>query len=111
MEKQRVIQEYVPGKQVTLSHLIAHPNGELCSQLGLEEEGAIGVLTLTPSEAAIIAADVATKASQVKIGFLDRFTGSLVIIGQVAAVEAALRQVNSFLEEYLGFYPARITRS
>ncbi len=24
-EKERVIQEYVPGKQVTMVHLIAHP--------------------------------------------------------------------------------------
>ena len=26
MEKQRTIQEYVPGKQVTLAHLIANPD-------------------------------------------------------------------------------------
>lgn len=25
MEKERIIQEFVPGKQVTLAHLIAHP--------------------------------------------------------------------------------------
>ena len=24
-ERDRIIQEYVPGKQVTLAHLIAHP--------------------------------------------------------------------------------------
>lgn len=28
--KERIIQEYVPGKQVTLAHLIAHPGAELC---------------------------------------------------------------------------------
>lgn len=27
--KERVIQEYVPGKQITLAHLIANPNKEL----------------------------------------------------------------------------------
>lgn len=29
MNKERIIQEFVPGKQVTLAHLIAHPGEEL----------------------------------------------------------------------------------
>ncbi|HHV79512.1 MAG TPA: BMC domain-containing protein [Firmicutes bacterium] len=110
-EKQRVIQEYVPGKQVTLLHLIAHPDPTLSAKLGLEQSGAIGIMTITPGEGAIIAGDVATKAAAVQIGFLDRFTGSLVVTGDVAAVEAALRQVNSVLSEVLGFTPAPLTRS
>lgn len=110
-EKQRVIQEYVPGKQVTLLHLIAHPDATLSGKLGLERSGAIGIMTITPGEGAIIAGDVATKAAAVQIGFLDRFTGSLVVTGDVAAVEAALRQVNSVLSEVLGFTPAPLTRS
>lgn len=59
-EKNRVIQEYVPGKQVTLAHLIAHPNKELCKKVGLNSEitKAIGILTLTPGETAIIAGDM-----------------------------------------------------
>lgn len=28
-EKQRVVQEYVPGKQITLAHLIANPRPDL----------------------------------------------------------------------------------
>ncbi len=31
MDKERIIQEFVPGKQVTLAHLIAHPGEELVS--------------------------------------------------------------------------------
>lgn len=111
MEKERTIHEYVPGKQVTLAHLIAHPDPDLCRLLGLEEAGAIGVLTITPSEAAIIAGDVGTKAAQVRIGFMDRFTGSLVLVGQVSAVESALRHINGFLQSTLGFFPAELTRS
>lgn len=38
MEKQRTIQEYVPGKQVTLAHLIANPDKDMCVKLGLDEE-------------------------------------------------------------------------
>lgn len=110
-EKPRVIQEYVPGKQVTLAHLIAHPKQELCEKLGIVSCQAVGILTITPCEAAIIAADVATKTAAVEIGFLDRFTGSLVITGSVSAVETALGQVTILLSERLAFTGARLTTS
>lgn len=111
LDKQRVIQEYVPGKQITLAHLVANPNTDLSQKLGITTGGAIGIMTITPSEAAIIAADVATKSANITIGFLDRFTGSLVITGAVSEVEAALKKVNIFLETTLGFYSTKITRS
>lgn len=110
-EKQRIIQEFVPGKQVTLAHLIASPVVDIYHRLGLEEEGAIGIVTLTPGETAIIAADVATKAAPVQIGFLDRFTGALVITGDVSGVEAALSEINNTLERLLGFTPCKITKT
>lgn len=111
--KQRVIQEYVPGKQVTLAHLIAHPVEDLYKKLGIagEHGEAIGILTITPSEAAIIAADVATKAAAVAIAFVDRFSGSLVITGDVESVEASLGAVLGLLCDTLGFSSAPITRS
>lgn len=110
-EKQRVIQEYVPGKQVTMAHIIPNPQGDLHERLGLESKGAIGIMTITPSEAAIIAADAATKAGNVEIGFVDRFTGSLVVTGDVADVEAAIRAAVATLVNILGFTSADVTRS
>ena len=110
--KQRIIQEFVPGKQDTLAHVIAHPVEELYGKLGLfETGGAIGIFTITPSEGAMIAADVASKAANVTIGYVDRFNGSLLITGDVAAVEAAMRDVMSVLCDLMGFTPARITRT
>ena len=83
--KQRIIQEFVPGKQVTLAHVIANPVPSLYEKMGLiDARGAIGIFTITPSEGAIIAADVATKAADVSIGFVDRFNGTLIICGDVA---------------------------
>lgn len=110
-DKPRVVQEYVPGKQVTLAHLIAHPKKALCEKLGVQASGAIGILTITPCEAAIIAADAASKAAAVEIGFMDRFTGSVVLTGTVSAVEAALQQVVIVLRDGLGFTGAHVTRS
>lgn len=111
-EKQRLIQEFVPGKQVTLAHVIANPVDALYGKLGLlDAEGAIGILTITPSEAAMIAADVASKAADVQIGFVDRFNGSLVFTGDVSAVEAALRDVLKTLCDMMGFASAPITKT
>ncbi|EPY2286018.1 BMC domain-containing protein [Clostridium sporogenes] len=108
---QRVIQESVPGKQITIAHVIASPMPDIYDRLGIDEKGAIGILTLSPFETAIIAADIATKASDVEIGFLDRFTGSVVISGDVQSVETALSAVNDTLKDMLGFTTAPITRT
>ena len=110
-EKQRFIQEFVPGKQVTLSHLIANPDPEMFEKLGIQQAGALGILTLTPSETVIIAGDLATKAAHVSLGFLDRFTGSLVIVGSVSEVDMAMQEINRFLSDELGYTPSRITKS
>lgn len=111
--KQRIIQEYVPGKQVTLAHIIANPNEDIYKKLGLivDKKDAIGILTITPSEASIIAADVATKASGVSLGFIDRFSGSLVINGDISSVESALNEVLDVLGNILNFSATKITRT
>lgn len=108
---QRVIEESVPGKQVTIAHIIASPMPDIYERLGIDNKGAIGILTISPFEASIIAADIATKTSDVEIGFLDRFTGSVVIAGDVEAVEEALIAVNSTLKALMGFVIAPITRT
>lgn len=111
--KQRIIQEYVPGKQVTLAHIIANPNEDIYKKLGLvgEHRDAIGIMTITPSEASIIAADVATKASGVALGFIDRFSGSVVITGDISSVESALDEAVDVLGNLLNFSSTTITRT
>ena len=108
---ERIIQESVPGKQVTIAHVIASPMPDIYDRLGLEPQEAIGILTISPYEAAIIAADVATKAADVGIGFLDRFTGSVVVSGDVQSVETALEAVCATLQRTLGFTVVDVTRS
>lgn len=110
--KERIIQEFVPGRQITLAHVIANPVDDLYAKLGIiNVDGAIGIFTITPSEGAIIVADVATKASDVKIGFVDRFNGSLVIYGDVAAVNAAMISVMRVLCDEMKFTSTEITNS
>lgn len=111
--KQRIIQEFVPGKQVTIAHIIANPKPELFRKMGLDEKkrGAIGILTITPGEGTIIAADIATKAAGIELGFVDRFSGALLITGDVSGVESAMKAVMEGLDKILGFFPAQITRT
>ncbi len=109
--KERIIQEFVPGKQVTLAHLIAHPSEDLARKIGVPDAEAIGIMTLTPGETAMIAGDVASKAANIQIGFLDRFSGALVISGSVGAVEESLNQTIDVLHRVLGYTICQITRT
>ena len=84
---------------------------DIYERLGIDDKGAIGILTLSPYETAIIAADIATKTADVEIGFLDRFTGSVVISGDVQSVETALKAVTETLCNLLDFTTVPITRT
>ena len=115
-DKMRIIQEIVPGKQVTLVHIIANPDEVLYQKLGLDlvvdyKRSAIGIVTVTPSEAAIIAADVAMKTSGIEIGFVDRVSGTLIVTGTVSEVEAATQSITSYLSEKLKFTVCEVSRT
>ncbi len=116
MEKQRIIQELVPGKQVTLAHIIANPDEILYKKLGLDpgveySRSAIGILTFTPAETAIIAGDIAIKSSGAQLGFVDRFSGTVILTGTYSEVEASLVAVTSYVSETLGFTVCQITKT
>lgn len=114
--RMRIIQEYVPGCQVTLAHIIASPDQVLYEKLGLDprldyEKAAIGITTVTPSETAIIMADIAMKASGINLGFVDRFSGSLIFTGTVSEVQAGLEAQLSYLKDKLGYTVCDITKT
>ncbi len=115
-EKQRIIQEIVPGKQITLAHIISRPDAILYRKLGLDPTcdyggAAIGVVTMSPAEYAIIAADLALKNSGSELGFVDRFSGTLVITGRIDDVESAFAAVTDYAEKKLGFTVCEITKT
>ena len=115
-EKQRIVQELVPGRQITLAHIIANPDDTLYYKLGLDpnvemERSAIGVLTVSPAETAIIMADIAIKAADIELGFVDRFSGSLIITGTVSAVESSVNSILEYVKNRLGYDVCEITRT
>jgi ethanolamine utilization protein EutS len=115
-DKQRISQELVPGKQITLAHIIASPDEILYKKLGLDpaveySKAAIGILTLSPAETAIIAGDISIKASGAQLGFVDRFSGTVILTGTYSEVEASLVAVTEYAEQVLGFTVCRITKT
>lgn len=115
-ENMRIVQELVPGKQVTLCHIIANPDDVLYTKLGLDPKtdytrSAIGVLTITPAESAVIAADIAIKSSGADVGFVDRFTGTLIVSGTVSSVETAFVAIRAYVIEKLGYTCCELTRT
>lgn len=115
-QKTRIIQELVPGKQVTLAHIIAGPDKIIYQKLGLDpaidyRQAAIGILSMTPSEISVIAGDIALKTANVELGFIDRFSGTLIFTGLVGDVEAAIQSILTYLENVLGFTICQITKT
>ena len=111
-EREKVRQESVPGKQLTLAHVIAGPHNSLYTGLEMTNRyESVGIIRVTPSMTAIIAADVAAKVGGAEIAIMDRFSGSVVILGNVAAVEAGLQGVAEVLGGQLGFDVEELTRS
>ena len=115
-DKLRIVQELVPGKQITLAHIISGPDAVLYQKLGLNPDldysrSAIGILTVSPAETAVIAADIAIKTANVELGFVDRFSGTLIVTGLVADVEAAIRAVVRYVHDVLDFTVCEVTRT
>ena len=115
-DKMRIIQELVPCKQITIAHIIANPDKILYKKLGLDPtvdyaKSAIGIVTMSPAETAIIAGDIAIKASGAELGFVDRFSGTLIVTGTVSEVEASLNALTEYCEKMLGFNVCQITKT
>ncbi len=115
-DKMRIVQELVPGKQITIAHVIANPDDILYRKLGLDpaveySRTAIGIVTMSPAETAIIAGDIAIKSSGAELGFVDRFSGTLIVTGTVSDVEASLIALVDYCRDVLGFSVCPITKT
>lgn len=115
-EKLRIVQELVPGKQITIAHVIANPDSILYEKLGLNpaidySHSAIGIVCMSPAETAIIAGDIAIKASNAELGFVDRFSGTLILTGTVSEVKSSLEAILKYAREVLKFVTCSLTQT
>ena len=116
----RITRVRVPGKEVSFAHIVTPNDASVYRNLGLHigvHEGedhtgeTIGLIRFTPWEAVVPAADIAIKAADISIGFMDRFCGSLIITGGLSQVETAVREVVRFFGEELGFDTPEVHKS
>ena len=111
----RIVQETVAGKEITFAHVIGGPAPIIYQKLGLNPSvdygtSAIGIMNLTPQESAVIAADIAVKSGDVYLGFADRFTGTVIITGELADVTTALTEIVNYFRDVLGYVVCNITK-
>lgn len=116
----RMTRVRVPGKEVCMAHIISRSDPCIYQNLALHigvHEGedhtgeSIGLIRFTPWEAVVAAADVAVKSANVEIGFMDRFCGTLILLGDLASVQTAVEEVVRFFHEKLGFRTCEVHRS
>lgn len=119
-KKLRMTRVRVPGKEVCMAHVIRVADSSVYQNLALHigvHEGedhtgeSIGLIRFTPWEAVVAAADVAVKSADVEIGFMDRFCGTLILLGSLTSVQTAVEEVVRFFDEKLGFRTCEIHRS
>ena len=114
-EQLRIVQESVCGKEITLAHVIGGPLPIVYRKLGLNPEidygtSAIGVMNITPPESSVIASDIAVKSGNVYLGFADRFSGTLIITGEIAEVTTAIEEIVNYFQNTLGYVVCPITK-
>ena len=103
------------GKEITFAHVMGGPAPIIYQKLGLNphldyRSSAIGVMNMTPPESAVIASDIAVKSGNVYLGFADRFTGTLIITGEISDVTSALTEVVDYFRDSLGYVVCDITK-
>lgn len=109
----RVTHSSVPGREITLAHIIGTSSEPIYHNLGLdigfhmgEDPGksSIGILRISPAEACVICADIATKMGDVDLGFMDRFSGALIITGPRADVQEAIYENVRYFRDELHYH-------
>lgn len=115
VEHIRIVQETVAGKEITFAHVMGGPAPIIYQKLGLNPQvdyrsSAIGIMNMTPSESAVIASDIAVKSGNVYLGFADRFTGTMIITGEISDVMSAMTEVVDYFRDTLGYVVCKITK-
>ena len=66
--------------------------------------------TVAGKEITLIASDIAIKSGNVYLGFADRFTGTLIITGDISDVRSALNEVVRYYHDVLGYVTCPVTQ-
>ena len=94
VEHIRIVQETVAGKEITFAHVMGGPAPVIYQKLGLNPQ-----------------VDYRSSAiGNVYLGFADRFTGTLIITGEISDVMSAMTEVVDYFRDTLGYVVCKITK-
>ena len=114
----RITRVTIPGKEITLAHIIGVSQYPVYKNMALDiglHQGedptgkALGILHMCPWESVVIGADIAVKMGDVEIGFMDRFCGSLILLGAREDIKSAVYEIVRYFGEDLGYPVCEIT--
>ena len=114
----RITSVTVPGKEITLAHIIGVSEYPVYKNMALDigfHEGddptgkALGILHMCPWESVVIGGDMAVKMGNVDIGFMDRFCGSLILTGEREDIKSAVYEIVRYFGDDLGYPVCKVT--
>jgi ethanolamine utilization protein EutS len=114
----RIVRVTVPGKEITLAHIIGVSEYPVYKNMALDigfHEGydptgkALGILHMCPWESTLIGADIAVKMGDIDIGFMDRFCGSLILLGEREDIKSAVYEIVRYFRDDLGYPACKVT--
>ncbi|MCR5526040.1 MAG: BMC domain-containing protein [Lachnospiraceae bacterium] len=114
----RLIRVRVNGREMSMAHVIRVSREEVYTNLALNigvhagevhNKEAIGIIDVTPWESVVIAADMALKYGDVDIGFMDRFSGTVIFTGRYSDVQSAVYGIHDYFKYTLNFTCCEVT--
>jgi len=106
----KMISEEVSGKHINLCYIIDNPDDRVTQKLAIDVSP-LAIISVSPGETAIVIADYLSKSAVLEIIFIDRYLGTVLVIGETGALEAACSSILKMLHGELAFEEAKITRS
>lgn len=113
-EQIRIVQETVAGKEITFAHVMGG-GADRISETWSESTGRLSFFCYRNYEydaAGICCHRIRyrSKSGNIYLGFADRFTGTLIITGEISDVMSALTEVVTFFRDSLGYVVCDITK-
>ncbi|HWQ43981.1 MAG TPA: hypothetical protein VN456_18395 [Desulfosporosinus sp.] len=106
-----MICEEVSGKCVNLCHIITNPDNQVTQKLSIEGSP-LAIVSVSPGEVALVVADYLSKSAALEVIFIDRYLGTVLVVGETGALETACTGLLKLLHGEMSFEEAEeLTRS
>jgi len=106
----QIISEEVSGKCINLCHIINNPDVRVTKKLSIEVSP-LAIVSVSPGEITVAVADYLSKSADLDVIFIDRYLGTVLVTGNIGALETACTGLLKWLNTKMSFEGAELTRS